>query len=104
MRNLLMLLIAVPLSALAQPPNPLNNPNLPGYQNPAQQRLQTEMQSQQKTQQNRLQQQIQTESQQQQLQLNQELNASRQRVLDSQPGMIPMPQPLTPSETGNSQP
>lgn len=104
MRNLLMLLMVIPLSALAQPPNSLNNPNLPGYQNPSQQRLQTEMQTQQKVQQNRLQQQIQTESRQHQQQLNQELNASRQRVLESQPGMISTPQPLSPPTSLNSQP
>lgn len=104
MRNLLMLLMVIPLSALAQPPNPLNNPNLPGYQNPSQQRLQTEMQTQQQVQQNRLQQQIQTESRQHQQQLNQELNASRQRVLESQPGMINMPQPNPSPKMLNSQP
>ena len=104
MRNLLILLMAIPLIALAQPPNSLNNPNLPGYQNPSQQRLQTDMQTQQKVQQNRLQQQLQTESQQQQQQLNQELNTSRQHVLESQPGMMSMPQPPSPSETLNSHP
>lgn len=88
MRKLLLLVLLLPLSSLAQQPNPLNNPNLPGYQNPTQQRLQTQMQAQQKLQQNTLNQQIQSQSLQQQQKLNNEININRQRVIQSQPGTI----------------
>ena len=88
MQKLLMLVLLLPLSSLAQPPNPLNNPNLPGYQNPTQQRLQTQMQAQQQQQKNTLNQQIQSQSLQQQKQLNTEINNNTQRVIQSQPGKI----------------
>jgi len=88
MQKLLMLVLLLPLSSLAQQPNPLNNPNLPGYQNPTQQRLQSQMQAQQQQQQNTLNQQIQSQSLQQQQQLNTEMKNNTQRVIQSQPGMI----------------
>lgn len=88
MQKLLMLALLLPLSSQAQQPNPLNNPNLPGYQNPTQQRLQSQMQAQQLQQQKTLRQQVQTQDMQQQQQLNNEINAQSQRVIQSQPGMI----------------
>lgn len=87
MKKLLLLVLLLPLGSLAQAPNTLNNPNLPGYQNPTQQRLQTQMQAQQQQQQKTLNQQIQSQSLQQQQQLNNSLNTQRQRVLESQPGI-----------------
>lgn len=42
-----LLILMQPLNSLAQQPNPLNKPNLPGYQNPTQQRLQTQVQAEQ---------------------------------------------------------
>lgn len=65
MKRLLRLGLLFPLSCLAQYPNPLNNPNLPSYQNPTQQRLQIQMQAQQLQQQNMLNQQIQSQRLQQ---------------------------------------
>ena len=47
MKRLLILTALLPFAALAQPINTLNNPNQPGYVIPSQQRMQTEMMSQQ---------------------------------------------------------
>ncbi len=47
MKRLVMLAALVPFVALAQPLNTMNNPNLPDYQNPSQQRLSTQMKTQQ---------------------------------------------------------
>lgn len=87
MKKLLLLVLLLPLGSLAQAPNSLNNPNLPGYQNPSQQRLQAQMQAQQQQQQKTLNQQIQSQSLQHQQQLNNTLNTQRQRVQESQPGI-----------------
>lgn len=83
----LLLFTLLPLASLAQTPNSLNNPNLPGYQNPTQQRLQSQMQAQQQQQQKTLNQQLQSQSLQQQQQLNNTLNNQRLRVQESQPGI-----------------
>ena len=104
MQKLLMLVLLLPLSSLAQQPNPLNNPNLPGYQNPTQQRLQSQMHVQQQQQQNTLTQQIQSQSVQQQQQLNRELNSNTSRIIQPQPGMIQQPQQNQGLETFSSQP
>lgn len=88
MQKLVILMLLLPISSLAQPPNQLNNPNLGGYQNPTQQRLQTQMQTQQQQQQNTLNQQLQSQSLQQQQQLNTEIDSNSQRVMQSQPGML----------------
>ena len=47
MKRLLILTTLLPFVGFAQPINTLNNPNQPGYQIPSQQRMQTQMQTQQ---------------------------------------------------------
>lgn len=47
MKRYLILAALLPFACLAQPINTLNNPNQPGYQIPSQQRMQTQMQTQQ---------------------------------------------------------
>ncbi len=47
MKRLLILTALLPFVGFAQPINTLNNPNQPGYQIPSQQRMQTQMQTQQ---------------------------------------------------------
>lgn len=47
MKRLLLLTALLPFVGFAQPINTLNNPNQPGYQIPSQQRMQTQMQTQQ---------------------------------------------------------
>jgi hypothetical protein len=48
--TIMILAALMPLAALAQPINTMNNPNQPGYVVPSQQRMQTEMMSQQQQQ------------------------------------------------------
>lgn len=91
MKRLLLLAALVPLAGFAQPLNTLNNPNQPGYVIPSQQRLQTQMQSQQIQQKGMLNQQMQTQSKMQQQQLQSQLNNNQQRVLQSQPGQQVLP-------------
>ncbi|WP_085540183.1 DUF2756 family protein [Cedecea sp. NFIX57] len=91
MKKVWLLAALLPLTAFAQPLNTTNNPNLPGYQNPSQQRMLTQMQTQQSQQQGMLKQQIQSQNQLQQQQLQTQLNNNQQRVLQSQPGMNPLP-------------
>lgn len=50
MKQLLIIAALIPFTALAQPLNTLNNPNQQGYVIPSQQRMQTEMMSQQQQQ------------------------------------------------------
>lgn len=50
MKRLLILAALIPFAALAQPLNTMNNPNQQGYVIPSQQRMQTEMMSQQQQQ------------------------------------------------------
>jgi hypothetical protein len=88
MKRLLILAALVPLAALAQPLNTTNNPNLPDYKIPSQQRLQTQMKSQQVQQKGMLNQQLQTQSRVQQQQLNTQLNNDRQRIQQTQPGEL----------------
>jgi len=104
MKKLLLLVLLLPLGSLAQAPNSLNNPNLPGYQNPSQQRLQTQMQAQQQQQQKTLNQQIQSQSLQQQQQLNSTLKTQRQHVQESQPGIRKEPLKNSSREKLGSQP
>lgn len=47
MKRLLLITALLPFAVLAQPINTLNNPNQPGYKIPSQQRMQTQMQTQQ---------------------------------------------------------
>ena len=50
MKRLMILTALIPFAALAQPLNTMNNPNQQGYVIPSQQRMQTEMMSQQQQQ------------------------------------------------------
>ncbi|EOG5373105.1 DUF2756 family protein [Cronobacter turicensis] len=86
MKRYLLIAAALPLAALAEPINVINNPNQPGYVNPSQQRLQTQMQSQQLQQKGMLNQQIQTQSRLQQQQLQTQMNNNVERIQQNQPG------------------
>lgn len=86
MKRLILIAALFPFAAMAQPINTLNNPNQPGYQNPSQQRMQTQMQSQQIQQQGMLNQQLQTQTRVQQQHLQTQINTNSQRVQESQPG------------------
>ncbi|XPE40298.1 DUF2756 domain-containing protein [Shigella flexneri] len=66
----------------------MNNPNQPGYQIPSQQRMQTQMQSQQIQQKGMLNQQLQTQTRMQQQHMENQINTNTQRVLQSQPGEL----------------
>ena len=85
MKRLLLLAALVPFAGLAQPLNTTNNPNLPGYQNPSQQRMQTQMLNQQSQQQGMLKQQMQSQTQLQQQHLQTQLNTNTQRLQQAQP-------------------
>ena len=63
MKRLLLLTALLPFVGFAQPINTLNNPNQPGYQIPSQQRMQTQMQTQQIQQKGMLNQQLKTQTQ-----------------------------------------
>lgn len=88
MKKLLILTALAPFLSFAQPINTMNNPNLPDYQNPSQQRMQVQMQTQQAQQKGMLNQQLQTQSRVQQQKLESQMNSSSQRVLQSQPGEL----------------
>lgn len=79
MKRLLLITALLPFAVLAQPINTMNNPNQPGYQIPSQQRMQTQMQTQQIQQQGMLKQQMQTQARSQQQNLQSQLNANTQR-------------------------
>lgn len=91
MKRLLILTALLPFAALAQPINTLNNPNQPGYVIPSQQRMQTEMMSQQQQQKGMLNQQLKTQTQVQQQHLQNQMNTNTQRVQQGQ--MIEQPLP-----------
>nr|WP_318383406.1 DUF2756 family protein [uncultured Enterobacter sp.] len=74
--------------AFAQPINTLNNPNQPGYEIPAQQRMQTQMLNQQSQQKGMLNQQLQTQTRVQQQHLESQINTNSQRVRQGQPGEL----------------
>ncbi|RAY70803.1 DUF2756 family protein [Enterobacter hormaechei] len=84
MKRFLILTALLPFAALAQPINTLNNPNQPGYVIPSQQRMQTEMMSQQQQQKGMLNQQLKTQTQVQQQHLQNQMNANTQRVQQGQ--------------------
>lgn len=92
MKKLLILAAFLPLTAFAQPLNVTNNPNMSGYQIPSQQRLQTQMHTQQQVQKGMLNQQLQTQTRMQQQHLESQINNNSQRVLQSQPGELNMGQ------------
>ena len=84
MKRLPILIALLPFAALAQPINTLNNPNQQGYVIPSQQRMQTEMMSQQQQQKGMLNQQLKTQTQVQQQYLQNQMNANTQRVQQGQ--------------------
>lgn len=84
MKRLPILIALLPFAALAQPINTLNNPNQQGYVIPSQQRMQTEMMSQQQQQKGMLNQQLKTQTQVQQQHLQNQMNANTQRVQQGQ--------------------
>ncbi|ECL2122808.1 DUF2756 domain-containing protein [Salmonella enterica] len=115
MKRLLLITALLPFAVLAQPINTMNNPNQPGYQIPSQQRMQTQMQTQQIQQQGMLKQQMQTQQIQQQGMLKQQmqtqarsqqqnlqsqLNANTQRVQQGQPGNGMLGQQTLPNTQG----
>ncbi|EAM8299041.1 DUF2756 family protein [Salmonella enterica] len=129
MKRLLLITALLPFAVLAQPINTMNNPNQPGYQIPSQQRMQTQMQTQQIQQQGMLKQQMQTQArsqqrmqtqmQTQQIQqqgmlkqqmqtqarsqqqnLQSQLNANTQRVQQGQPGNGMLSQQTLPNTQG----
>lgn len=86
MKFLPWLALLLPVAALAQPLNPTNNPNQPGYQIPSQQRLSQEMSNQQAIQKNTLRLQQQQQQQQQSQKLQQQIQQQQQRTQQLQPG------------------
>lgn len=88
MKRLLLFATLVPFACLAQPLNTTNNPNLPGYQIPSQQRTQTRMLNQQSQQQGMLKQQMQSQTCIQQQHLQTQLDNNAQRVRQAQPGAL----------------
>ncbi|ELQ6134256.1 DUF2756 family protein [Cronobacter dublinensis] len=101
MKRYLLLAAALPLAALAEPINVLNNPNQPGYVIPSQQRLQTQMQSQQLQQKGMLNQQLQTQSRLQQQQLQTQMNNNVARIQQNQPGNLnPQREQVLPNTNG----
>ena len=84
MKRLMILTALIPFAALAQPLNTMNNPNQQGYVIPSQQRMQTEMMSQQQQQKGMLNQQLKTQTQVQQQHLQNQMNTNTQRVQQGQ--------------------
>ncbi|WLI77991.1 DUF2756 family protein [Kosakonia sp. H02] len=101
MKPLIIVAALLPFAALAQPLNPTNNPNKPGYVIPSQQRMQTQMLNQQQQQQGLLKQQQQTQSRQQQQRLQTQMNDNSQRIRQAQPGELnPVRQQVLPNSSG----
>ena len=91
MKKLLILAAFLPLTAFAQPLNVTNNPNMSGYQIPSQQRMQTQMQTQQIQQKGMLNQQLKTQTQLQQQNLQTQMNNNQQRIQQGQVREQPLP-------------
>jgi len=91
MKRLFMLTVLLPFACFAQPINTMNNPNQPGYQIPSQQRMQTQMQSQQIQQKGMLNQQLRTQTQLQQQHLQTQMNNNQQRIQQGQLREQPLP-------------
>ena len=91
MKRCLILTALLPFACLAQPINTLNNPNQPGYQIPSQQRMQTQMQTQQIQQKGMLNQQLKSQTQLQQQNLQTQMNNNRQRIQQGQVREQPLP-------------
>jgi hypothetical protein len=91
MKKLLILAALLPFTAFAAPLNIDNNPNQPGYQIPSQQRMQTQMQTQQIQQKGMLNQQLKTQTQLQQQNLQTQMNNNQQRIQQGQVREQPLP-------------
>lgn len=101
MKRLILVAALLPLTAFAQPINTTNNPNLPGYENPTQQRMQTQMLNQQQQQKGMLNQNLQTQTRLQQQHLEAQINNNAQRVRQAQPGELdPSTQQVLPNTNG----
>jgi len=101
MKRLVIVAALLPFTAFAQPLNPTNNPNQPGYVVPSQQRMQTQMLNQQQQQQGLLKQQQQTQSRQQPQNLQMQMNDNSQRIRQAQPGELdPAHQQVLPNSNG----
>lgn len=85
MKLLPLLALLLPFTTLAAPLNTNNNPNLPNYTIPSQQRMKTQMQTQQIQQKGMLNQQSRMQAQQQQQNLQNQLRSNQQRVEQAQP-------------------
>lgn len=91
MKSLVTLVALLPLAVFAQPINSMNNPDLPGYQNPSQVRMSQQMNDQQLQQQSMLNQDVSSSNNMLNQQLQSNMNNDSQRVLDLQPGTQIMP-------------
>ena len=101
MKPYLILAALLPFGVFAQPLNTMNNPNLPDYQIPSQQRMQTQMLNQQSQQKGMLNQQLQTQTRIQQQHLESQINNNSQRMIQSQPGELnPSRQQVLPNGNG----
>ena len=101
MKRPIIMAVLLPLTAFAQPINTTNNPNLPGYQIPSQQRMQTQMLNQQQQQKGMLNQNLQTQTRLQQQHLEAQINNNTQRVREAQPGELdPGRQQMLPNTQG----
>lgn len=100
MKLLLITAAFLPLTLCAQPLNTTNNPNLPGYENPSQQRMQTQMLNQQQQQKRMLNQNLQTQTRLQQQHLEAQINNNSQRVRQAQPGELEQGQQMLPNRSG----
>ncbi|EDH6464030.1 hypothetical protein CB433_04700 [Salmonella enterica subsp. enterica serovar Newport] len=86
MKPWLILMTLLPVTGFAQPINTLNSPNLPDYQNPSLQRMQT----QQIQEQGRLHQQLQSQMQIRQQHLQNQMNTRTQQIQQSRSAPIPV--------------
>lgn len=100
MKLLLIATAFLPLTLCAQPLNTTNNPNLPGYENPSQQRMQTQMLNQQQQQKKMLNQNLQTQTRLQQQHLEAQINNNSQRVRQVPPGELGQGQQMLPNGNG----
>jgi membrane-bound lytic murein transglycosylase len=104
MKKLLLLTALVPFFSCAQPLNTMNNPNMPDYQIPSQQRMQQQMQMQQTQQKGMLNQQLQTQTRIQQQHLEAQINNNTQqqpRIRQTLPNELePGSQQMLPNTNG----
>ncbi|EBC1279712.1 DUF2756 domain-containing protein [Salmonella enterica] len=90
MKPWLIIMTLFPVTGFAQPINTMNNPNLPDYQNPSMQRMQTQMQTQQIQRQGMLHQQLQSQTQIQQQHWQNQMNTHAQQIQQSRSATIPV--------------